>query len=229
MTELSYRPTFDHVDWIDRVDQVEAGGPNGFNVRFHTIERDLAQASTVVDHIAGALRTTHRPGPGGVDLPTQLTFTPNLRPVPPFNAFVIGPTGASTGTSVFTAAGGGGAGIGKSANGVANLSLPEGLRLTTVRFVGGIDGTGGSTTNKATVLLQRSAIPPAGSPTMETLAAPQATGVGPIDVVATVPSNLALIDIHKFRYVVKVELDALSNGGSALTVDFVQINFAASH
>jgi hypothetical protein len=227
MTELSYRPAFDHLDWIDRVDQVQAGGPNGFNVRFHAIERDLAEASTVVGQIAGALRSTHRPGPGGFDPPTQLTFTPNLHPVAPFNAFLIGPTGAAAGTSVFTTTGGG-AGIGKSANGVANLSLPEGLRLTTVRFVGGVDGSGGSTTNKVTVAVQRSAIPPAGSPSLETLASLQATGVGPIDVVATVPSNLALIDIHKFRYVVKVELDALSNGNSTLTIDFIQLNLAPS-
>jgi hypothetical protein len=223
VTQLSYTPDFQHDDWIDQVHTVLAGGPNGFNIRFHTIERDLARVSTVVDQIAAALRTTHRPGPGGVDPPTQLTFTPNLRPVAPFNVFTIGPNGAPTGVSVFTRSGGG-AGIGKSANGIANVSLPEDLRIASVRFVGTINGSGGSTTNTARFNVSRVAV--AAPSTVDTLASLQATGVGPVDVSATVPAALAVTDIHKFRYLVKVELDALSNGTSALTLDFVQFTFA---
>lgn len=226
MTELSYTPQFEHLDWIDRVDPVVAGGPNGFNVRFRTIERDLQQASTVVGEIATALHTTHRPPPGGIAPPTQLTFTPDLRQVPPFRAFTLGPNGAPTGVSVFTRSTGGGAGIGIAAIGAANVTLPDGLRLTTVRFVGAIDGSGGSTTNKATLTLVRGAIPVGGPPTVEALASVQATGVGPFDLQATVPANLGVADIHGFRYTIKVELDALSNGSSALTVEFVQISFA---
>ena len=226
MTELSYLPQFEHLDWIDRVDQVVAGGPNGFNIRFRAIEGDLQQASTVVGEIATALHTTHRPPPGGVAPPTQLTFTPNLRAVPSTRVFTAGPNGAPTGVSVFTRSTGGGAGIGVAASGVANLSLPEGLRVTTVRFVGTIDGSGGSTTNKVTLALVRGAIPVGGPPAVETLASVQATGVGPIDLPATVPANLAVTDIHRFRYTLKVELDALSNGSSALTIEFVQITFA---
>ena len=226
MTELSYTPQFEHLDWVDRVDQVVAGGPNGFNVRFRTIERDLQQASTVVGDIATALHTTHRPPPGGIAPPTQLTFTPNLHPVPSTRAFTLGPNGAPTGTSSFSRGAGGGGGIGIAASGAANLSLPEGLRVTTVRFVGTIDGSGGSTTNKATLALVRAAIPVAAPPSVETLASVQATGVGPFDQQATVPASLALTDIHGFRYAVKVEFEALSNGNGALTVDYVQITFA---
>jgi hypothetical protein len=225
VTELSYTPQFEHLDWIDRVDQVVAGGPNGFNVRFRAIEHDLQQASTVVSDIATALHTTHRPPPGGLAPPTQLTFTPNLHPVPSTHSFTPGPNGAPTGTSLFTRSTGGGAGVGIAASGVANMSLPEGLRVTIVRFVGAIDGSGGSTINKATLALVRSAIPVTG-PVVETLASVQATGTGAFDLQATVPTNQAVTDIHGFRYAVKVQLEALSNGSSALTVEYVQITFA---
>src|SRR5688572_506286 len=204
VTELNYVPTFHHRDWIDRLDPVEAGGPNGFNIRFRIIERDLDRVSTVVGQIATALRTTHRPGPGGVDPPAQLTFTPNLLPAKPHRVFTFQANGVPVGVSVMSGGGGGGSGV--SATGIANLAPPEGRKLTTVRFRGSIDGSGGSTTNRATLFLLRS---PLSNPTFfETLVSIQATGVGQFDAGGPVPDNLALVDIHLFRYVLRVRHEA---------------------
>jgi hypothetical protein len=225
-TELSYSPAFHHNDWIDRVDPVEAAGPNGFNIRFQTIRSDLENVSTVVGQIATALRTTHRPSPGGVAPPTQLTFTPNLLPTRSAHVFTFSSTGVPVGTSLFSQSGGGGA-VGIPATGVMNIAPPEGLRLTAVRLRGSIDGTGGSTTNRATLRLLRSSV--ANPTSSETLVTVQATGVGPFDVGATVPEDLGQVDIHLFRYVLRVDLEALSNGSSALAVESVQINAVASN
>jgi hypothetical protein len=225
VTELSYTPQFEHLDWIDRVDQVVAAGPNGFNIRFRTIEHDLQQASTVVGQIATALHTTHRAPPGGIAPPPQLTFTPNLRSVGT-HGFTLQPNGTPAGISVLTRTSGGGAAIGFAATGVANVSLPEGQRVTTIRFVGSIDGSGGSTKNKAILAFVRGAIPVSGSPAVETLASVQATGVGPFDLQATAPGNLALTDIHRFWYAIKADHEAQAPGNSALILEYVQITFA---
>ena len=41
MTQPIYTPTFQHKDWIDFVDSVQAGGTNGINIRFHGIEAEF--------------------------------------------------------------------------------------------------------------------------------------------------------------------------------------------
>jgi hypothetical protein len=211
--ELSYLPTFHHDPWFDQLDPVEAGGRNGFNIRFRTIERDLGQVSTVVDQMATALRTTRRPGPGGVGPPAQLTFTPNLLPVRTGSVFTFQPNGVPVGASE-----------GLAAIGVANLALPERRRLTTVRFRGSIDSSGGSTTNRAILSLLRGDL--SNQASFETLAAVAAVETGPFDITATVPDGQALVDLHLFRYVLRVNHQAEASGSSALAVELVEINFA---
>src|SRR5262244_2746566 len=47
-----YTRQFQHQDWIDFVDPVQAGGNNGFNERFHALESEfdlIAAAMTSVD------------------------------------------------------------------------------------------------------------------------------------------------------------------------------------
>ena len=41
MAIVTYTPGFQHEDWVDNVDRVQAGGVNGFNVRFNTIEAEF--------------------------------------------------------------------------------------------------------------------------------------------------------------------------------------------
>lgn len=45
MADVIFNRAFNHRDWIDNEDVVQAEGENGFNVRFHAIEDELNQVS----------------------------------------------------------------------------------------------------------------------------------------------------------------------------------------
>jgi hypothetical protein len=53
---VQFTPTFEHQDWVDNVDRVTAGGPNGFNGRFNALQADLNQMTDVVKTINTALQ-----------------------------------------------------------------------------------------------------------------------------------------------------------------------------
>ena len=56
-----YTRHFQHLDWIDFVDPVQAGGDNGFNKRFHALESEfdlIAAAISSVDDAVTNLQTT---------------------------------------------------------------------------------------------------------------------------------------------------------------------------
>jgi hypothetical protein len=55
MADISYSRTFQHVDWIDNEDVVQAGGEKGFNQKFHDLEAELDKLSAVVGAIKAAL------------------------------------------------------------------------------------------------------------------------------------------------------------------------------
>lgn len=55
MAIVDYAPKFQHQDWIDNVDRVQAGSPNGFNSRFHAIEAEFKTLSEVVVKVDGGL------------------------------------------------------------------------------------------------------------------------------------------------------------------------------
>jgi hypothetical protein len=48
---ISYTRTFSHTDWVDNVDRVQAGGDNGFNGRFHSLEEQFDTISGVVSQV----------------------------------------------------------------------------------------------------------------------------------------------------------------------------------
>jgi hypothetical protein len=45
---IGYTPQFQHKDWIDGVDTVQAGGSNGFNGRFHALESEFALIASAI-------------------------------------------------------------------------------------------------------------------------------------------------------------------------------------
>ncbi|MDT5293171.1 MAG: hypothetical protein QOJ76_51 [Acidobacteriota bacterium] len=51
---MKYAVEFTHTDWLDNVDRVQAGGANGFNERFHSLEQEFASIQDVLDN-AGAV------------------------------------------------------------------------------------------------------------------------------------------------------------------------------
>lgn len=46
-----YVPQFQHQDWMDNVDVVQAGGENGFNIRFHNLQDEFSRIKTVMDNL----------------------------------------------------------------------------------------------------------------------------------------------------------------------------------
>jgi hypothetical protein len=48
MADINYARNFQHQDWIDNEDVVQAGGEKGFNKKFHDIEAEFDRIGTVV-------------------------------------------------------------------------------------------------------------------------------------------------------------------------------------
>jgi hypothetical protein len=51
MADINYGRTFQHEDWIDNEDVVQAGGEKGFNKKFHDIEAEFDKIGTVVGNV----------------------------------------------------------------------------------------------------------------------------------------------------------------------------------
>jgi hypothetical protein len=51
MANINFVRTFQHEDWIDNEDVVQAGGEKGFNKKFHDIEAEFDNISTVVTSV----------------------------------------------------------------------------------------------------------------------------------------------------------------------------------
>src|SRR5713101_10104234 len=72
MASITYKRTFQHEDWIDNEDVVQAGGEKGFNVKFHALEAEFDQLSNVIAQINASLIV--------VSPTITLTFPPSLFP-----------------------------------------------------------------------------------------------------------------------------------------------------
>jgi hypothetical protein len=58
---IGYSRRFQHQDWVDFVDPVQAGGNDGFNSRFHALESEfdlISTAITSVDNAVTGLQTS---------------------------------------------------------------------------------------------------------------------------------------------------------------------------
>lgn len=60
MADITYNRTFQHVDWIDNEDVVQAGGEKGFNQKFHDIEAEYDKISGVVSDVNTAIKSIQR-------------------------------------------------------------------------------------------------------------------------------------------------------------------------
>jgi hypothetical protein len=207
MADVSYTPVFHHTDWVDKVDRAEASGPNGFNVRFTSIERDLREASTVVTEIATAIRAAHTSTP---DTPARITFTPQLRDVPPLLGFETTDQGFQSGLS--------NAQFG-ACTGVANFVPPDRARLKTVRIVGRVDASGGI--NSATISVMRIPLGATTSPTK--LGGVALTTTGDFDLQSSVIDDLALVDLSASRYFVTASYQCSTSG--RLQIQAIHLGF----
>ena len=60
MADITYNRTFQHADWIDNEDVVQAGGEKGFNKKFHDLEAELDKISGVVGDVNTAIKRIQR-------------------------------------------------------------------------------------------------------------------------------------------------------------------------
>jgi hypothetical protein len=208
MGDISFAPVFRHVDWEDRRDRVQAAGPNGFNVRFNDIRRDLDQLSIVVDEVATALDRVSGPPDGLV-----LAVEPFFQIVQPHPAWVPTNTGGAQGTIP---------GASEILWGVLNVAPPDGARLTSLR----VTGTGSTVPYSVDVQLVRiAAVPPNPPDIGEAIASLAIDTAGPFEVVASVASSRRTVDLASFRYYIQ----ALGTGvdpDAVVTIDTVQVIYA---
>lgn len=65
MGTITYKRIFQHEDWIDNEDVVQAGGEKGFNVKFHGLETEFDNISGVIAQINAGLGAFQPVGVGG--------------------------------------------------------------------------------------------------------------------------------------------------------------------
>lgn len=220
MANLSYTPTFHHQPWRDRLDRVEAAGPNGFNGRFAAIESDLREASTVVDQIGSAV---DRVLAGSQH---KLAFTPTLRSIAlttGFSAWSVTSSGVPWTTLV---------NVTQDARGIMNLALPHGARLTSLRARGQLTGTANPSASLTTrVAINR--VPRIRSVFEQQLDVVVGTGIhenqhtGPFDTTDLADDAKAQVDSDKYRYVLTADVHADNPNGLIVTLTTIDITYTA--
>ncbi|MFD0277834.1 hypothetical protein ACFVHB_28545 [Kitasatospora sp. NPDC127111] len=113
-----YVPAFTHQDWIDNQDRVQAGGEKGLNIRFHNLEAEFRRLADF--HLNEVIRTV-APAQRCLSLAPLLTFNGGN---PGIVAWVI--IGDLAQKPV--------ADLG--ANGIMNVTLPDGVTITSLTVTG---------------------------------------------------------------------------------------------
>jgi hypothetical protein len=210
--DIAYTPTFRHVNWVDNVDRITAGGPNGFNVRFDAIDRDLQQASTLVTAIDAAIGQPAGGSPGQQTLTVPLNGSPGVSITAQGvwrcdnnGAFHPGSTNART---------------------VIFVQLPEQIRLVSMRMLGLFPGGAA----KITMSLFRIATVGA-SPVKDLVAQVTETTPGmtsPYDVTIAVNSAFALVNPMQFRYYLDLNTQGAPSPFTSTNLSAVQLNYTAA-
>jgi hypothetical protein len=174
---IAYTPKFQHLDWVDNVDRVQAGGDHGFNLEFHNLEQEFAALYATILH-ADAVKQDVDTNMGQVKAqvvdiytklaalgtvvtaPVTLGLPPVLLPfrqtVPQWSAVLWrSQTGGGTplGTYVERPSG-----TQDQAHGVVPLSLPKGVKLVQLRVLG--EMTGGTAPVMTAELIEELRAPP---------------------------------------------------------------------
>ncbi|HEY9293181.1 MAG TPA: hypothetical protein VIP98_18025, partial [Microlunatus sp.] len=127
MADIDFTPTFTHTPWVDNKDRVQAGGTNGFNVRFAALENDLQSISTVVSGIDAAIDALEA-GSGPVS--HLLTIAPVMYQVTTGSPWSLDTSGYAT------------KGTNTACTGLAPVTLPNGVTLSSFRASGQKGGAG---------------------------------------------------------------------------------------
>jgi hypothetical protein len=179
---VTYTPGFQHVDWIDNVDRVQAAGDNGINVRFHDLEDEFKAISKVVKLISDVLDALSATPPAA---PVKLTLTPAL--------FATGIAWEHVPGGVVKAAGK------TDANGMMPVQLPDGHRIQSFR------ATGIRQSGNLSINLFRQALTGAAAPERIVGVDPP---TGAFDRTEQAPpTTVSKVDNGQFRYYLTAELD----------------------
>lgn len=141
---ITYKRVFTHREWVDNVDRVQAGGDNGFNDRFHALEAEFELLSGVIHQVDAAIGSLGQV----VTAPVTVGLTPVLQPyrtANPWSPVVWSRAQAGTPFGTFVEKAGGAPS--DQAWGVLPLSLPNGVKLTALKVLGEIAGSGTMTTD----------------------------------------------------------------------------------
>ncbi|MCA1705904.1 MAG: hypothetical protein ABR608_10670 [Pseudonocardiaceae bacterium] len=204
MADFSYTPKFHHLAWADNVDRVEAGGTNGFNTRFETIESDLHGVSTVVAQIGTALDQLNARVPT-VPPTVTLSVAPALQPVANSGAWTLQASGVAVAPQAV------------GPNGVVALTLPDRIRMTSLRVRGrGVPPNG---QNTAFFLIRVSVT----DGTTQNVAAFDTSTV-PLNTAQPLPNSaLSVVDLANFRYVIS------ANSGAATADPVTLVSFQLTY
>ncbi len=192
MANITYTRHFQHTDWQDNVDRVQAGGPTGFNQHFHDIEGDFDALAQVVNQINAALLALGQAPPATA---TQLTITPAL--------VAASSTGWQGGLGV----------VSKPANqtsawGAMSVDLPSGVVIQSFRATGRNTGAG-----SLRIALQRQGVV-LGTPSERIVGLDNISG-DPFDQNGAANAAAATVNNQQFKYFITAQLD---NAGAADTV-----------
>ena len=200
---VTYVPTFQHIDWIDNQDRVQAGGANGFNLRFHALETEFQKLSDAVTQLSNAIDAL------GVTPATtvKVNVTPALVPIGTAGwqftsgGFALKPAGVT------------------GAHGMTSVVLPDNAVIQSLRGTGRNADSAQANPGAGSlrISLFRQTIAPG---TTASLLVARVDGVGvnfDISVPVAAGPN-ATVDNDNFRYFINADLD------NAATADFVQLN-----
>ena len=201
---LSFTRGFQHEDWVDNVDRVQAAGDNGFNQRFHSLEADLDTIGQVVDAISRALDGLSAAPPA---LELRETVTP---------AFV-----ATSGTGWSHRNGFAEKAAGQTtAAGMVSVSLPHGARILRLRAVGRNNGGG-----NLRISLFRQLVADPGA-TSEQIARVEGT-TDPFDESRAADAQFQRVDDERFKYFITAQLNN-AQATDVVAVTGLQVVYATS-
>ncbi|MFF3374072.1 hypothetical protein ACFYXF_14185 [Streptomyces sp. NPDC002680] len=185
MADFSYTPKFHHFAWVDNIDRCEAGGTNGFNIRFETIENDLHGVSTVVAQIGTELDRLNARVPI-VPRTVTASFAPTLQPiqVQGAGAWALQNSGNAVAPTSAPPAG------------VMALALPDRVTLTSVR----VRGRGAAPSGQNTAFfLDRVSVADGAVQKVVSFD----TRTVPLDTeLALAPAEVNVVDLANYRYVI---------------------------
>jgi hypothetical protein len=179
---IQFTPSFKHTDWVDNLDRVQAGGTNGFNIRFQGLLTDLGALAAVVQQINAALVALGTKPP---PTPDTLSLTPVLATNGPKGWLLLkgivqkDPTGTT-------------------ANGLMPVTLPGGAVILRLLASGRNVGTG-----TLTITLFKQSVASLSQP----LQLAVVNGAGVFNQVLAPAPPQEQVDNDKFKYFIQADLN----------------------